>query len=458
MSAIISVSAQSFESEFASAYTKKPSMFSPIIILATIGMLLSGTMNTLSFKFQNKEDFRHGMVQSILTFIGEWLNLFIQGATYLTSACRRQKFSTMIEGAKNTNRKILMPTMLISLPAFLDSLGSSLQVVALLLIPASINQMLRGGVIIFTCQLSRVFLNRKIWLHQVFGIGLCTLGFVLVGIASLMHSTDLTSRFTTGAKSSTQTVVGLCMILVSIVFQATQFVLEEKLMMKYEIEPLRMVGIEGVFGFGYCFLYLMAFSYFPCPEITMCDMTSTMEDPLSAITQIGENWVLLIWVIMTMLSIMLFNLNGVYQTKNVSSIYRAFWDATRTILIWVFSIAFAQEAFIFEVFWIQVAGFILLLLGNFVYNEVWVPPLKFMKNSVNAKKKFASKQSKKERKEDAKKRNTTRSLTNPINCPSDGSANKESELKNMIEVEGNDREQGSQDFRYQTRPAFNLDN
>jgi len=56
----------------------------------------------------------------------------------------------------------------------------------------------------------------------------------------------------------------------------------------------------------------MAFSYFPCPEITMCDMTSTMEDPLSAISQIGENWVLLIWVIITMLSIMLFNLNGVY--------------------------------------------------------------------------------------------------------------------------------------------------
>jgi len=57
----------------------------------------------------------------------------------------------MIEGAKNTNRKLLMPTMLISLPAALDSIGTSLQVVALLLIPASINQMLRGGVIIFTC-------------------------------------------------------------------------------------------------------------------------------------------------------------------------------------------------------------------------------------------------------------------------------------------------------------------
>ena len=65
MSAIISLSAYSFESEFASAYTKKSSMFSPAIIIATVGMLLSGTMNTLTFKFQNREDFRHGMFQAI---------------------------------------------------------------------------------------------------------------------------------------------------------------------------------------------------------------------------------------------------------------------------------------------------------------------------------------------------------------------------------------------------------
>ena len=107
-------------------------------------------------------------------------------------------------------------------------------------------------------------------------------------------------------------------------------------------------------------------------------------------------------------------------------------------------------------FWIQIAGFILLLLGNFVYNEVWVPPLKMIRKSVEAKKKFASKKARVEKKiEDAKKRNVSKSHTNLL---SDDSANKESELKNMIEVNSKEGEQESQDFRYQTRPAFTSDN
>lgn len=60
------------------------------------------------------------------------------------------------------------------------------------------------------------------------------------------------------------------------------------------------------------------------------------------------------------------------MTKNVSAVFRAFWDATRTILIWIFSLAFGLEAFVPQVFGIQVVGFIFLLCGNFVYNEVLV--------------------------------------------------------------------------------------
>lgn len=121
------------------------------------------------------------------------------------------------------------------------------------------------------------------------------------------------------------------MILISIVIQATQFVLEEKMMQKYEIEPMRMVGVEGIFGTAFVYLWTMCFTFFPCPAITMCDMTSTMENPIAALRQMASNWILLFWCIVTLISIMLFNLNGLYLTKNVSSVFRAFWDATRTV-------------------------------------------------------------------------------------------------------------------------------
>jgi hypothetical protein len=69
---------------------------------------------------------------------------------------------------------------------------------------------------------------------------------------------------------------------------------------------------------------------------------------------------------------MLFNLFGVTLTKNVSAVFRAFWDATRTILIWIFSLLLGLEAFVPAVFGIQVVGFVFLLCGNFIYNEVLV--------------------------------------------------------------------------------------
>ena len=53
------------------------SIFTPKVIFATFMMVVSGTMNTISFKFQNKYDYKHGFLQTSLMFVGEYLNLII---------------------------------------------------------------------------------------------------------------------------------------------------------------------------------------------------------------------------------------------------------------------------------------------------------------------------------------------------------------------------------------------
>jgi drug/metabolite transporter (DMT)-like permease len=106
--------------------------------------------------------------------------------------------------------------------------------------------MLRGGVIIFACLESKLFLGKQVFRHQILGISVCFLGFVMVGFASLIHKTDLTSKFSGAESGSAQTIMGLVMILISIVIQATQFVVEEKILETYEISPMRMVGV-GIF-------------------------------------------------------------------------------------------------------------------------------------------------------------------------------------------------------------------
>jgi drug/metabolite transporter (DMT)-like permease len=65
-------------------------------------------------------------------------------------------------------------------------MSSTVQMIALTMVAASVYQMMRSGAIIFTAIISFFFLKRKIYRHHILGIGLITIGIVLVGIAALV--------------------------------------------------------------------------------------------------------------------------------------------------------------------------------------------------------------------------------------------------------------------------------
>ena len=192
--------------------------------------------------------------------------------------------------------------------------------------------MLRGGVIAFTCLLSKIFLGIKVYSHHLLGIGVCVLGFVLVGIASIVGSESDSSS---SGPSAGGVILGIIMVVASLFVQAGQFVYEEVLLSKYEVPPQRMVGIEGLFGIIFLFNWTMIFSFIKCPSNDMCDIRGYFEDPVTGLKQLFSETGLLVWSCVTICSIMLFNNYGLTLTKYVSSVFRAFWDASRTVLIWV---------------------------------------------------------------------------------------------------------------------------
>lgn len=348
---------------------KVDSTFTPKVIIATVLMLVSGTMNTLSFKLQNAQGFKHGMVQTAFMFVGEYLNILFQGLTIIPLRSRENHYGEIVEKAnKAKNKKEPNPSkMLACIPAFMDSCGSSLQVVPLLLIPASVNQMLRGGVIIFTCLFSKVFLKRQVYRHHLVGVVFLVVGFCVVGMASVLGPADDSTGAGVGG-----TILGIVMVLLSLQVQAGQFVVEETIVEKNQIDPKRMVGLEGSYGLMFIFLWIMIFSYIPCPSVGLCDIESYLEDPIAGVAQIFSDFWLFFWIMVTVLSIMIFNVNGLILTQNVSSVFRAFWDATRTILVWVLSLVTGIDKFDTQSFFLQMLGFALLLSGNFIYNEIIV--------------------------------------------------------------------------------------
>ena len=157
--------------------------------------------------------------------------------------------------------------LLIGLPGLFDTMASCLQVFALLLIPASVNQMLNGGVIIFTCIFSKIFQGRPVHRHHLFGVISCIIGYVIIGYASIIQNGGDSS----GKKASTfGTIAGLLMVICGLVIHGGQFVLEEMILTRSQVPPQRMQGLEGMFGLVFSFVCMMVFSYIPCPSSSIC--------------------------------------------------------------------------------------------------------------------------------------------------------------------------------------------
>ena len=72
-------------------------------------------------------------------------------------------------------------------------------------------------------------------------------------------------------------------------------------------------------------------------------------------------------------SIASFNAFGVAVTKNASAAQRSTIDTSRTVLIWIFFLTVKIPGVKKETFsWLQLSGFILLVAGTLVYNEIVV--------------------------------------------------------------------------------------
>ncbi len=72
-----------------------------------------------------------------------------------------------------------------------------------------------------------------------------------------------------------------------------------------------------------------------------------------------------------MFSIAFFNFAGISVTKEMSATTRMVLDSSRTIIIWLFSIIFRWQQFQA----LQLLGFVFLISGMFIYNNIIFAPL-----------------------------------------------------------------------------------
>ena len=137
----------------------------------------------------------------------------------------------------------------------------------------------------------------------------------------------------------------------------------------YYLDPLKVVGLEGLWGLLITIVMLVIFQQIHCSSEQLC-YYGRLEDTTRAFQDFGANWVILLLSVLICFSIASFNAFGVTVTKNASSAQRSTIDTSRTVLVWIFQLATRQEKF--KV--LQLFGFILLVCGTLVYNEIVVVP------------------------------------------------------------------------------------
>jgi drug/metabolite transporter (DMT)-like permease len=158
--------------------------------------------------------------------------------------------------------------LLLAAPSSCDIAGTTLMNVGLLFVAASIYQMTRGALVLFVGLFSVIFLRRKLYLYQWSALFVVVLGVAVVGLSGALFSSDpghditqgdgvagaashamIKARAVAGTPEAVKAVIGVLLIAAAQIFTASQFVLEEWILEHYAMDPIQVVGWEGVFGF-----------------------------------------------------------------------------------------------------------------------------------------------------------------------------------------------------------------
>lgn len=384
-------------------------------ILLALGMLVTGTINTVfnnivivvkppvpgccgydTFGRPNTlpHQFKHPWVMTLVMFIGEVLCAipFFIGRAMKKKEKRQMFLQEPING--KTKRPPSTPFhYMFALPTICDLTASTLGNIAMLWLPASVWQMMRGAIIIFSGILSVIFLKRKLRPYKWFGMFIVTSGLACVGLAGLLSPSDDDDDEQVGFKS--EFIIGLILVVLAQLIAASQMIIEEKFLSdeKIEYDPLNVVFMEGSYGVIFMVFLVLPILYLTpspmpvSPELYLNESAITEqvanniyhENVLDAITQMVNGPWLLFLNIVILTSIAFYNYFGLSITKHATAVHRTLIDACRTIFVWGIEVVFGFLPFAWaqgvgEVLsfysFLQGGGFVLLVIGTLIYNDI----------------------------------------------------------------------------------------
>eukprot|EP00877_Chromochloris_zofingiensis_P014883 jgi/Chrzof1/9649/Cz04g10280.t1 len=259
--------------------------------------------------------------------------------------------------------------LLLCIPTMFDLIATTLMNVGLLYVAASVFQMLRGAEMVFAALFSVVFLKRPLNKWHYGGIALCMGGIATVGASRLLAEDGDAAA----GQSPQQAAIGMLLIVASQAVQAGQITVEDYFMSDMGIDPLKVVGYEGVFG-----TILMVGAALPLVHhLPGEEGAGIHEDSLDTLHMIQHSTVIQIALAGSAVAVLGYNIAGMFVTEEIGAAARTVLETMRTLFVWVAGLALfytpvghgkVGEAWD-QYSWMQAAGFVVLVLGTLTYDK-----------------------------------------------------------------------------------------
>mmetsp|Transcript_83655 Transcript_83655/g.174978 ORF Transcript_83655/g.174978 Transcript_83655/m.174978 type:complete len:414 (-) Transcript_83655:322-1563(-) len=363
-----------------------------------VAMLVLGSWNTLNTKFQfqtcvpiavqyqdiekcpggGAKKFDKPWLDNMFMFIGEASLIIVYGLSRRRN--RRAEARTLQVDPAQVEQGLLpadqgrkLPLYIFGIPAFCDVFGTGLATVGMQYMDSAIWQMLRSAIIIFSALLSVTFLGKRLPPYKWVAVAIVFVGLVLVGYASMMDPDSPAG--TTPESGGSEKAFGIALVVGAQLVSAFQMVFEEKLLTgSVKCSAKKVVGMEGLWGGFFMIIILILMSTLPGKDAGHFEYTPQGLEMLAA------SPTLLVLIPTYMISIAFYNLVGITVGKRMSAVVRCLVDSCRTVVVW------AVNLIIFYGFsetygspwkphsWLTAVGFLVLIFGTLMYNEVLPMP------------------------------------------------------------------------------------
>lgn len=351
------------------------------LVILVVGCITTGCMNSLFTKYQDNQcvhhcsnpnenkhvNFNQPALQTLQMFIGELSCFFVYYIVYKSKLSNGNGYDPLNEPADEDLS--IFDSFKLALPSICDLTATTLLNVGLIYTPVSVYQMTRGSIVLFVAILSVLFLNRKITKLEWISLIIVTLGVVIVGLSGSKASESDSTQAMTNKETSVLVLIGISLIVLAALFQAIQFVIEEHILSKKSIVPLKLVYFEGFYGATILLTIMIILNFIIGAISSPKKFESSPFNLTESFSQLFGSREILTSSVFIMISIASFNFFGISLTNELSATARSTIDTCRTLSVWLLAILMGWESFHF----LQFVGFVVLVFGTLCFNGVLNP-------------------------------------------------------------------------------------